>query len=58
MSIAQKYVTDGKMERVIEEIFARSEVDYVHVNRQLQVVTFRIERQDRLITEHSETQAS
>src|ERR1700735_2116760 len=30
--LAQKYVTDEKMERVIEEIFGDSAVDYIHVN--------------------------
>jgi Protein of unknown function (DUF1203) len=57
--LAQKYVTDGKMERVIEEIFARSDVDYIHVNSTTAgCYTFRIERQARLIGENSETQES
>ena len=57
--LAQKYVTDGKMERVIEEIFARSDVDYIHVNSTTAgCYTFRIERLDRPITENSGTQGS
>lgn len=41
----QKYVTDGKMERVIEEIFSRPNVDYIHVNSTTAgCYTFRIER--------------
>ena len=57
--LAQKYVTDGKMERVIEEIFASSDVDYIHVNSKTAgCYTFRIERQDRPTTENSETQES
>jgi len=50
--LAQKYVTDGKMEKVIEEIFASSEVHYIHVNSTTAgCYTFRIERQDRPLTE-------
>jgi hypothetical protein len=49
--LAQKYVTDGEMERAIEEIFARSDVDYIHVNSTTAgCYTFRIERQDRPVT--------
>jgi hypothetical protein len=49
--LAQKYVTDGKMERVIDEILARSDVDYIHVNSTTAgCYTFRVERQDRPIT--------
>jgi hypothetical protein len=55
--VAQKYVTDGKMERVIEEIVACSDVDYIHVNSTTAgCYTFHIERQDRATTENSETQ--
>jgi hypothetical protein len=54
--LAQKYVTDGKIERVIEQIFARSDVDYIHVNSTAAgCYTFRIERQGRPIVESSET---
>lgn len=43
--VAQKYVVDGKMERVIEEIFGRSDADYIHVNSTTAgCYTFRIER--------------
>jgi len=46
--LAQKYVTDGNMERVIEEIFGSSGVDYIHVNSTTAgCYTFRIERGDR-----------
>jgi hypothetical protein len=46
--LAQKYVTDGKMERVIQEMFSSSDVDYIHVNSTTAgCYTFRIERQDR-----------
>ena len=49
--LAQKYVTDGKMETVIEEIFARPNVDYIHVNSTTAgCYTFRIERQNRPVT--------
>jgi hypothetical protein len=45
--LAQKYVTDGKMEKVIEEIFSVSDVDYIHVNSTTAgCYTFRIERQE------------
>jgi Protein of unknown function (DUF1203) len=54
--LEQKYVTDGKMEEVIEEIFYRSDVDYIHVNSTTAgCYTFRIERQDRLVAANSET---
>lgn len=57
--LAQKYVTDGQMESVIEEIFARSDVDYIHVNSTIAgCYTFRIERHDRPITEISKTPES
>lgn len=49
--LAQKYVTDGKMERAIEDIFTLSDVDYIHVNSTTAgCYTFRIERQDRPVT--------
>jgi hypothetical protein len=28
---AQEYITDGRVEPVIERLFARSDVDYIHV---------------------------
>ena len=30
--LAQKYVTDGQVESVIEEIFSSYDVEYIHVN--------------------------
>jgi hypothetical protein len=52
--LAQKYVTDGKMETVIDEIFGSSGVDYIHVNSTTAgCYTFRIERGDRSITGNS-----
>ena len=43
--LTQKYVTGGKMERAIEEIFGCSDVDYIHVNSTTAgCYTFRIER--------------
>ncbi len=49
--LVQEYVTDGKMERVIERLFARSDVDYIHVNSTTAgCYTFRIERLDCPIT--------
>jgi hypothetical protein len=54
--LAQEYVTDGKMERVIEQLFARSDVDYIHVNSTTAgCYTFRIERQDRPMAENKES---
>jgi hypothetical protein len=48
--LAQKYVTDGKMETAIEEIFGFSGVDYIHVNSTTAgCYTFRIQRGDRSI---------
>jgi hypothetical protein len=50
--LAQEYVTDGKMEPVIERFFARRDVDYIHVcSTQAGCYTFRIERQHRPVTE-------
>ena len=46
--LAREYVTDGKMEKVIEQLFALPDVDYVHVNSTTAgCYTFRIERSDR-----------
>ena len=43
--LAQEYVTDGKMEKVIEQFFARPDVGYIHVNSTTAgCYTFRIER--------------
>ncbi len=43
--LAQEYVTDGKMEKVIERFFARPDVDYIHVSSTTAgCFTFRIER--------------
>jgi hypothetical protein len=57
--LALKYVTDGKMEGVIEEIFAHSDVDYIHVNSTTAgCYTFRIERRERPKMENSEIQVS
>jgi hypothetical protein len=45
--LAREYVTDGKMERVIEQLFALPQTDYIHVNSTTAgCYTFRIERQD------------
>jgi hypothetical protein len=47
--LAREYVTDGKMEKVIEEFFASPEVDYIHVNSTTAgCYTFRIERDGSL----------
>ena len=47
--LVQKYVSDGQMESVIEELFSSSDVDYIHVNSTTAgCYTFRIERQDHL----------
>lgn len=44
--LAQEYVTDGKAEEVIERLFARPDVDYIHVSSTTAgCYTFRIERQ-------------
>jgi len=43
--LVQEYVTDGKFEPVIEDLFARREVDYLQVNSTTAgCFTFRIER--------------
>jgi hypothetical protein len=54
--LEHKYVTDGRVERAIEQLFARPDADYIHVNSTTAgCYTFRIERRDRPITENSET---
>ena len=46
--LAQEYVTDGKMEQVIERLFARPDVHYIHVcSTEAGCYTFRIERLSR-----------
>jgi hypothetical protein len=46
--LAQEYVADGKFEPIIEELFARSDVDYLQVNSTTAgCFTFRIERASR-----------
>jgi hypothetical protein len=43
--LAQEYVTDGKFEPVIEELFTRTDVDYLQVNSTTAgCFTFRVER--------------
>ena len=43
--LAQEYVSDGKFEPVIEELFTRADVDYLQVNSTTAgCFTFRIER--------------
>jgi|SRR6202521_475318 len=43
--LAQEYVSDGKFEPVIEELFTRTEIDYLQVNSTTAgCFTFRIER--------------
>lgn len=43
--LAQEYVSDGKFEPVIQELFARPDVDYIQVNSTTAgCFTFRIER--------------
>lgn len=55
--LAQEYVTDGKMEAVIERFFARPDVDYIHVcSTEAGCYTFRIERQDCPTTGSAEAQ--
>jgi hypothetical protein len=55
--LTQEYVTDGNTERAVERLFARPEVDYIHVcDTAAGCYDFRIERQDRLITGNSATQ--
>jgi hypothetical protein len=45
--VAQEYVVDGRFEPVIEQLFARGEVDYIQVNSTTAgCYTFRIERQN------------
>jgi Protein of unknown function (DUF1203) len=43
--LAQEYVSDGKFEPVIEKLFTRKDVDYLHVNSTTAgCFTFRVER--------------
>jgi hypothetical protein len=43
--LAQEYVTDGRVEGVVERLFARDDVDYIHVrNTQAGCYAFAIER--------------
>jgi len=43
--LAQEYVSDGKFEPVIEDLFTRADVDYLQVNSTTAgCFTFRIER--------------
>jgi hypothetical protein len=43
--LVQEFVSDGKFEPVIEELFARADVDYLQVNSTTAgCFTFRIER--------------
>jgi hypothetical protein len=43
--LAQEYVSDGKFEPIIEELFTRADVDYLQVNSTTAgCFTFRIER--------------
>jgi hypothetical protein len=52
--LAQKYVTDGNMEQVIDEMFERPDVDYIHVNSTTAgCYTFRIERGERSVAGNS-----
>ncbi len=45
--LAVEYVTDRKAEEAIERLFARADVDYIHVSSTTAgCYTFRIERQD------------
>ena len=49
--LAQEYVTDGKVENVIEQLFARPELDYIQVHSTTAgCFTFRIEREGRPLT--------
>ncbi|MBZ5599890.1 MAG: DUF1203 domain-containing protein [Acidobacteriia bacterium] len=49
--VVREYVTDGKMESAIERMFARLDVDYIHVNSTTAgCYTFRVERKDRPLT--------
>ena len=49
--LAQEYVTDGKVENAIEQLFARPEVDYIQVHSTTAgCFTFRIEREGRPLT--------
>jgi hypothetical protein len=50
--LAQEYVSDGKFENAIEQLFSRAEVDYIQVNSTTAgCFTFRIERSNRPMAE-------
>ena len=52
--VAQEYVEDGQFEPVIEQLLERQEVDYIQVNSTTAgCFTFRIEREDRPVTERT-----
>jgi hypothetical protein len=43
--VAQEYVTDGKVEEILEQLLAKDEVDYIHVrDTQAGCYDFRVER--------------
>jgi hypothetical protein len=47
--LAQKYVEDGSVDAALKKLFARSEVDYIHVRSTTAgCYTLRVERADRL----------
>lgn len=51
--LGQEYVTDGKFEPAIEKLFGHPEVDYIQVHSTTAgCFTFRIERQDRPVTDN------
>jgi hypothetical protein len=53
--LAQSYVAGGKVELAIEQLFSLPDVDYILVNSTTAgCYTFRMERQDRPITQNSE----
>lgn len=57
--LGQEYVRDGKMEPVIERLFARPEVDYIHVcSTEAGCYTFRIERMSRPMVASTKTEES
>lgn len=50
-------MADGKFESAIEKLFALQDVDYIQVNSTTAgCFTFRIEREDRPITQNSQMQ--
>lgn len=57
--VGQEYVIDGNVEKVIEQLFARPEVAYLHVcNTEAGCYDFRIERRDGARDWSSATQYS